>query len=248
MIKNIYIDIKSYFLFLHSMFTKPVSWKMFWRQVIGECVQVGVDSLFIVTIISIFMGGASYIQLDAQVTNPFVSKSFVSFGVRNMIISELSPTVIGIVFAGKVGASIASELGTMRISEQIDALEIMGINPNNYLVLPKIIATMFMYPFLVIISIFLALYGGFLVCKFLMFEDPQVYIHGIRNDFQFHSIVVAIYKSIIFAFFISSISCFKGLKTECDASSIGRASTKAVTASFIAILITDLLLVYMLFK
>lgn len=239
---------KSYILFLQSMFTNPIPWRIFLDQTLKECIKIGIDSLLIVAIISIFIGGATCIQLASQITNPLIGKEFIGIAIRNMTISELSPTVIGIVFAGKVGSSMASELGSMRISEQIDALEIMGLNAKNYLVLPKIIASICMYPLLVIISMFLSIYGGFIACKFLLSIPSQAYIQGLRYDVQFYSIQVALYKAIIYGFLIASISCYKGFHTQGGALGVGKASTQAVTYSCIALLITDLLLVYVLFN
>jgi phospholipid/cholesterol/gamma-HCH transport system permease protein len=239
-------ELGSYLLFLRAMFGNPVPWRMFLARVSKECLQVGIDSLFIVCIISIFMGGATCIQLASQLKSPFIGKEFIGLAVRNMTVSELAPTVIGIVFTGKIGSSMASELGSMRISEQIDALEIMGVNANSYLVFPKIIATVCMYPLLVIIAIFLSIYGGFLSCKFLTSVPPQSYINGLRNAFEFYDIQVALYKALVYGFIISSIACYKGFNTRGGALDVGQASTNAVTNSCIAILVADLFLVYIL--
>ena len=238
----------AYLLFLRAMFANPVPWRMFLARVFKECLQIGIDSLFIVCIISIFMGGASCIQLSSQLKSPFIGKDFIGLAVRNMTISELAPTVIGIVFAGKVGSSIASELGSMRISEQIDALEMMGVNSSNYLVFPKIIATVCMYPLLVIIAIFLSIYGGFLTCKFLTSTSGAAYIHGLRNAFEFYDVQVALYKGVAYGFLVSSIAAFQGFNTRGGALDVGQSSTKAVTNSCIAILIADLFLVYVCFS
>ncbi|WP_339044440.1 ABC transporter permease [Cardinium endosymbiont of Tipula unca] len=235
-----------YLLFLRAMFGNTVPFRMFLSRISKECIQVGIDSLFIVCIISIFIGGATCIQLASQLQSPFIGKSFIGVAVRNMTISELAPTVIGIVFTGKIGSSMASELGSMRISEQIDALEIMGVNANNYLVLPKIIATVFMYPLLVIIAMFLSIYGGFLACKYLTSVPSQAYIDGLRNAFDSYSVHIALYKSLAYGFIISSIACYKGFTTRGGALDVGKSSTDAVTNSCIAILIADLFLVYVL--
>lgn len=235
-----------YLAFLRAMFGNPVPYRMFLGRVTKECMQVGVDSFFIVCIISIFMGGATCIQLASQLKSPFITKDFIGVAVRNMTVSELAPTVIGIVFTGKIGSSMASELGSMRISEQIDALEIMGVNANNYLVLPKIVATVLMYPFLVIIAMFLSIYGGFCACKWLTSIPPQAYINGLRNAFNPYDIHVSLYKSLVYGFIISSIACYKGFFTRGGSLDVGKSSTNAVTNSCIAILIADLFLVYLL--
>ncbi len=238
----------SYLLFLRAMFGNPVPWRMFWARVSRECLQVGIDSLFIVCIISVFIGGATCIQLASQLKSPFIGKDFIGLAVRNMTVSELAPTVIGIVFTGKIGSSMASELGSMRISEQIDALEIMGVNAHNYLVFPKIIATVCMYPLLVVIAMFLSIYGGFLSCKFLTSISPQLYVSGLRSAFDFYDIQVALYKALVYGFLIASIACYKGFHTRGGALDVGQSSTDAVTNSCIALLVADLFLVYVLFS
>lgn len=233
-----------YLLFLRAMFGNSVPYRMFFSRVAQECVQVGVDSLFVICIISIFIGGATYIQLASQLKNPLISNAFIGVAVRNMTISELAPTVIGIVFTGKIGSSMASELGSMRISEQIDALNIMGVNAHNYLVLPKIIATMFMYPLLVIIAMFLSIYGGFLTCKFVTPEITQAYIDGLRQSFDVYDVHISLYKSLAYGFIISSFACYKGFTTRGGALDVGKSSTDAVTNICIGILVADLFLVY----
>jgi phospholipid/cholesterol/gamma-HCH transport system permease protein len=235
-----------YLIFLRAMFGNVVPYRMFLDRVCKECLKVGVESFFIVCIISVFIGGATCIQLAAQMNNALMAKSFIGVAVRNMTISELAPTIIGIVFAGKIGSSMASELGSMRISEQIDALEIMGVNANNYLVFPKIIATVCMYPLLVITSIFLSICGGFIACKFLTSIPAQYYIDGLRQMFRVYDVHIALYKSLTYGFIVSSIACYKGFTTKGGSLGVGQASTEAVTNSCIAILISDLFLVYAL--
>ena len=239
-------ELGRYLCFLRAMFGNAVPFRIFLARCAQECIQVGVDSLVIVSVIAIFMGGATCIQLASQLNNPFVTKSFIGIAVRNMTISELAPTVIGIVFTGKIGSSMASELGAMRISEQIDALEIMGVNANNYLVLPKIIATVLMYPLLVVIAMFLSIYGGFLACKFLSSFPPQAYLNGLREMFNEYDVYIALYKSLTYGFIVSSIACYKGFTTKGGALNVGQSSTDAVTNSCMAILIADLFLVYVL--
>jgi phospholipid/cholesterol/gamma-HCH transport system permease protein len=143
---------------------------------------------------------------------------------------------------------MASELGSMRISEQIDALEIMGVNAHNYLVFPKIIATVCMYPLLVVVAMFLSIYGGFLSCKFLTSISPQLYVNGLREAFDFYDIQVALCKALVYGFLIASIACYKGFHTKGGALDVGQSSTDAVTNSCIALLIADLFLVYVLFS
>jgi phospholipid/cholesterol/gamma-HCH transport system permease protein len=192
------------------------------------------------------MGAVTFIQTSYNLTNPLISNSIIGTIIRDMTILELAPTITAIVFAGKIGSNIAAELGTMKIKEQIDALEVMGINSISYLVLPKIISTILMYPLLVIISGFLAIYGAFVVGTATNLISPENYIYGIRINFNPYTINFAIYKSLTFAFLISSISSYQGYYTKGGALEVGRSSTKAVTYSYIAILITDYLLAQIL--
>ena len=166
----------------------------------------------------------------------------ISLVVRDMTLLELSPTIIAIVFAGKVGSNIAGELGTMRITEQIDALEVMGINSSSYLVLPKIIASILMYPILVVMSAFLAILGGYIAGTISEVIAGTEYIYGLRYEFNPFNIPFALIKSYVFAFLVASISSFQGYYTEGGALEVGKSSTQAVTNSCIAILIADYIL------
>jgi len=221
------------------MFTNCESLNIYIQQTLKECILIGVNSIFIVSIVSSFMGAVTVIQTSYNLSNPLISNFVVGTILRDMTILELAPTITAIVFAGKVGSNIAGELGTMRIKEQIDALEVMGINSISYLVLPKIIATILMYPLLVIIAGFLSIYGGFLTGTSMGLISPENYIYGIRINFNTYTIIFAIYKSLTFAFLISSISSYKGFYTSGGALEVGKSSTNAVTDSCIAILITD---------
>jgi len=207
---------------------------------------VGVDSIFIVAIVSTFMGAVTAVQTAYNLVSPLIQDYIIGTLVRDMTVQELAPTVIAIVFAGKVGSSISSGLGTMRITEQIDALEVMGINSASYLVLPKVIASIIMYPLLVILAMFLSIYGGYIAGTLTNIITEQEYIYGIRLDFNPYTIKFAMIKSVAFAFLISSISAYKGYFTKGGALEVGIASTSAVTNSCIAILLADYLLAQLL--
>jgi phospholipid/cholesterol/gamma-HCH transport system permease protein len=235
-----------YFLFLHSLIIKRESFNTYVRLIIDECVKVGIDSIFIVAIVSTFIGAVTAVQTAYNIVSPLIPNYVVSLVVRDMTLLELAPTITAIVFAGKVGSNISGELGTMRISEQIDALEVMGINSSSFLVLPKIIACLLMYPLLVILAGFLALIGGYLAATLTGAMTPDEYIYGIRADFIEYNVTFALIKSVVFAFLISSISAFTGYFTRGGALEVGRASTKAVTSSCIAILSADYLLAQLL--
>ena len=235
-----------YCIFLRSMFSNRIAWKIYFQQIVDECIDVGIGSIIIVSIVSVFMGAVTCIQISYNLESPLAQDFLVGFGVRNMVILELSPTIMAIIFAGKVGSNIASQLGSMRITEQIDALEVMGINPTTYLVLPKIIASVIMYPLLVILSGFLAIYSGYLAAKFVLAMASAEYVHGLRFLFEPYTIQFAIYKSLVFAFLVSSIACYKGFFVFGGAVAVGQASTQAVTNSCIAILVADYILTQLL--
>jgi len=233
-------------MFLGSLFVKREPLKTYIRLIFDEAVIIGVNSIVIVAIVSTFMGAVTAVQTAYNLVSPLIADYVISVIVRDMTILELAPTIIAIVFAGKVGSNIAGGLGTMRITEQIDALEVMGINSVSYLVLPKIIATLLVYPMLVIISGFLAIYGGYLAGIITGIITPTEYIYGIRADFNEFSVTFALIKSVVFAFLVSSISSFKGYYTQGGALEVGQASTSAVTNSVIAILTADYLLAQLL--
>lgn len=235
-----------YFIFLGKMFVHRESFKTYMALILDECIKVGINSIFIVVIVSSFIGAVTAVQTAHNMLNPLIADSVIGLIVRDMTVLELAPTVTAIVIAGKVGSNIASELGTMRISEQIDALEVMGINSASYLVLPKIIASIFMYPMLVVLAGFLSIYGGLLAGKLTGVVSAEDYIYGIRDEFKEFNIYFALIKSFVFAFLISSISAFKGYYTSGGALEVGQSSTKAVTSSCIAILVADFLLAHLL--
>lgn len=229
------------------MFVNRERFKMYVWQTLDECVAIGVDSTLIVGIVSLFVGAVMSIQIYYNIQTPFPSDFLVGYAVRNITILEMSPTVLAVVFAGRVGSNIASQLGSMRISEQIDALEIMGINTSSYLVLPKIVASILTYPLLVIISAFLAIYSGLIVADLVVSVSPEDYIRGLRLKFDPHLIYFALQKSLAFAFLISSISAYRGFYVTGGAVAVGKASTRAVTDSCIAILLADYILTQLLY-
>lgn len=239
-------SIGKYFIFLGSLFVNRESFKTYVRLIIDESILLGVDSIFIVAIVSTFMGAVTAVQSAYNLVSPLIEDYIIGTLVRDMTVLELAPTVIAIVFAGKVGSSISSGLGTMRITEQIDALEVMGINSASYLVLPKIISAVIMYPLLVILAMFLSIYGGYIAGTLTNILTEQEYIYGIRLDFNPFTIKFALIKSVAFAFLISSISAYKGYFTKGGALEVGIASTSAVTNSCIAILLADYLLAQLL--
>lgn len=235
-----------YLLFMTRVFTNREKLSVYVKLYWDECMIIGIDSLIIVSIVSSFIGAVTAVQTVYNLVSPLIPLYIVGVIVRDMTILELAPTITAIVFAGKVGSNIAGQLGTMRITEQVDALEVMGINSASYLVLPKVIAGLTMYPLLVILAGFLAIFGGYIAGTFAGLLTPEEYIMGIRYDFKPFGVMFAFIKSLVFAFLVTSISAYKGYHTEGGALEVGVASTQAVTNSCIAVLIADFLLAQLL--
>jgi len=228
-----------YLLFLSSMFSNREKFRVYLGLVLDECVLIGSSSVFLVTIVSLFLGAVSSIQTAHNLISKFIPKYIIGLIVRDMTILELAPTITSIVLAGKVGSSIAGGLGTMRITEQINALEVMGINSSSYLVLPKIIAAMLTFPMLVALAGFLLLGGGYVAGVGLGLLADNEYVYGIRYGFKEYNVLVAVVKAIVFGFLVSSISAYEGFYTNGGALEVGKSSTSAVTKSCVAILLGD---------
>ncbi|MHA8054151.1 MlaE family ABC transporter permease [Aquirufa sp. Wall-65K1] len=235
-----------YLIFLSKLFTNPEKFRVYVSLVIQECMDIGINSLLIVTIVASFLGAVTCVQTAANMDNPFVPQYIISLIVRDSTLLELGPTITCVVLSGKVGSSIAGQLGTMRITEQIDALEVMGINSQSYLVLPKILASVITFPMLVTLACFLGIYGGYIAGWLTGAISPQEYIHGIQFQFKGNYMFFALVKSVVFAFLIASIASFQGFYTKGGAYEVGKASTAAVTNSCIAVLIADYLLAQLL--
>ncbi len=229
----------TYLLMLKGMFTKPENWRMYWKEFMHQCVEIGVGALPIVVIISLFLGAVTTIQTAYQLVSPLVPASTIAQIVRDSMILELSPTVVSIVLAGVVGSKIASELGNMRISEQIDALEIMGINTKSYLILPKILGSLVVIPCLIVISAVLGIWGGRFAGSMSGILATDIYDIGLRQNLNLYNINFALYKSYTFAFILSSIPAYFGYNVKGGSLEIGRASTSAVVVSCILILLAD---------
>jgi phospholipid/cholesterol/gamma-HCH transport system permease protein len=212
---------------------------MYWKEFIHQCVEIGIGALPIVVIISIFLGAVTTVQTAYQLVSPLVPMSTVAQIVRDSIILELSPTVLSIVLAGVVGSKIASELGNMRISEQIDALEIMGINSKSYLIFPKIIAALVMIPCLIVISAVLGIWGGRTAGSMSGIIANDIFDIGLRQNLNLYNINFALYKAYTFAFILSTVPAYFGYHVKGGALEIGRASTSAVVVSCILILVAD---------
>lgn len=228
-----------YFQMLYQVFSRPEKQAVYWKKIIYEMYQLGYNSLAIVAIISIFMGAVVAIQTGLQFDSPFIPKYLIGYATRESLILEFSPTMIALILAGKVGSSIASEIGTMRVTEQIDALEIMGINSQAFIIQPKIIAAVLFFPFLVIISMSIGMLGGYLAGVVGGLLSHNEFVYGLNYWFEPFHISYAMVKTLFFAFVISSVSAYFGYFTEGGALDVGKSSTKAVVYSSIVILIIN---------
>jgi phospholipid/cholesterol/gamma-HCH transport system permease protein len=235
-------NIGRYFILLKRVFGKPEKFSVYYKQILYEIDSLGIGSLGLIAIISVFMGGVITIQSAYNFTSPFIPLYAVGLGTRESIVLEFSPTIVSLILAGKVGSNIASEIGTMRISEQIDALEIMGINSAGYLILPKIVAAMFINPFLIVISMFLGILGGYLMGVASGACSSYEYIFGIQSFFVPFNIYYSITKTIVFAFIITSVAAYQGYYTSGGALEVGKASTRSVVYNSILILIANLVI------
>lgn len=235
-----------YILFLGALFKNLESFRTYVKLFFDECILIGINSIVLVAIVSVFMGAVSTLQTAYNLINPLIPDNVIGLVVRDLTILELAPTITAIIYAGKVGSSIAGNLGSMRITEQVDALEVMGINSISYLVLPKIAASVFIYPFLVILAGVLAIGGGYLAAKFGGVVGPPDYLFGLKMNFNEFSVTFAMIKSVVFGFLVASISAFMGYYTTGGALEVGQSSTRAVTISCIAILLSDFMLAQLL--
>ncbi len=238
--------IGDYFIFLGTLFRNREKMGVYLRLIIDECMSIGVGSIFIVALVNTFIGAVTCVQTAYNLTNPFVPKNIIALIVRDSSILELAPTLSCIVMAGKVGSNIAGELGTMRISEQIDALEVMGINSSSYLILPKVVASVLMFPLLVIMAAFLSILGGYIAGTLAGVISPEEYVSGLRFEYKPFGVTFALIKTVVFAFLVSTISAYQGYNVKGGALEVGTASTSAVTNSCIAIVAADFVLTQVL--
>ena len=199
-----------FLIMLKGMFTKPENWKMYWKELMHQCVEIGIGSLPIVIIISLFLGAVTTVQTAYQMISPLVPLTTLAQIVRDSMILELSPTVVCIVLAGVVGSKIASELGNMRVSEQIDAQEIMGINTKNYLILPKILAALIVVPCLIVLSVALGIWGGRTAGAMTGIISTDIFDMGIKQNLNLYNLNFSLYKAYTFAFILSSIPAYCG--------------------------------------
>ena len=231
-----------YALLMYRTISIPERWGIFFKQTSKEISKLGVDSLWIVIFISIFIGAVLTIQVSLNINSPLIPAYTIGYITRETILLEFSSSIMCLILAGKVGSNIASEIGSMRITEQIDAMEIMGVNSANFLILPKIVALMAFIPILVIFSMFSGIGGGFLMAWFTDVISVSVYEFGIRFWFNPFFVSYSIIKAVCFAFIIASVASYFGYNVKGGALEVGKASTNSVVMSSVLILTVDLLL------
>ena len=213
----------------------PEKWKEFFRRYLNEISKLGIDSIPLILIVSLFIGCLCTILIKLNMESPLLPRYTVGFSTREIILLEFSSSILCLILSGKIGSNIASEIGTMRVTEQIDALDIMGVNSANYLIMPKVLGLVTIMPFLVIITMATAL-----------FLDPDTFIYGIQTDFVQFNVWFALIKSLVFGFVISSISSYYGYTVKGGSVEVGKASTDAVVMSNIIILVSDVILTKLL--
>lgn len=230
-----------YCMLMWRSFGIPERWKEFFKRYLSEMAKLGIDSIPLILIVSLFIGCLCTILIKLNMTNPLLPRYSIGYSTREIILLEFSSTILCLILSGKIGSNIASEIGTMRVTEQIDALDIMGVNSANYLIMPKILGLVTILPFLVVITMATALFGGWAVC-FTGIVDPDTYIYGIQTDFVQFNVFFALIKSLFFGFVISSISSYYGYTVKGGSVEVGKASTDAVVMSNIMILVCDVIL------
>jgi phospholipid/cholesterol/gamma-HCH transport system permease protein len=238
--------IGKYFIMLGQVFRRPQKGRVFRDALARELDELGLKSLGIIIFISFFIGGVIALQTALNIESPFIPKFLIGFATKRSVILEFAPTFCSIILAGKVGSYITSSIGTMRVTEQIDALEVMGINSLNYLVFPKVLATILFYPFLIVLSMFLGIFGGYVAgLTSGMFSDVD-FLYGIQQDFNPFLIQYAIIKTLVFAFLIATVPSYHGYYVKGGSIAVGKASTQSVVWTIIIIVIANYFLTQML--
>lgn len=241
MLKKMFISVGSYMLFLKMVFRRPDRWRIFWRQFINEADKLIISSILLVGVISLFIGGVLVIQTASNLENPLIDKMYVGYMVRESLILEFCSTMIALILAGKMGSNIASEIGSMRITEQIDAMDMMGVNSAGFLVLPKVVVSTFLSPLLMLLSLALGVLGGYIVVEFTQIIPTASYITGIKAFYNGFYIWYSCFKMALFCFMISSISAYNGYYAKGGSLGVGRSSTRAIVTTSILILLADLI-------
>lgn len=237
-----------YCVFMTQVFRIPDKWKVFFKSLVFEISKLGVDSIPLVIIISIFIGAVIAIQMQLNIMSPLIPSYSVGLATREILLLEFSSSILSLILAGKVGSNIASEIGTMRVTEQIDAMDIMGINSANFIVLPKIVGFVLFVPVLVVLSMFMGLIGGWSIAEFTDMISVEKYVYGIQSFFNEWYVWYGIIKTFFFAFIITSVAAYYGYYVKGGALEVGKASTNAVVSSSILILLADVILTKLLLQ
>ena len=235
-----------YVMLMGRPFSRPERLRMFLKQYVKEMAQLGVDSIGIVLLISFFIGAVICIQMKLNIQSPWMPRWVSGYTTREIMLLEFSSSIMCLILAGKVGSNIASEIGTMRVTQQIDALEIMGINSASYLILPKIIGLITIMPFLVIFSSAMGIVGAYATAYIGHIMTPDDLTIGLQHNFNSWFVWMSIIKSLFFAFIISSVPAFFGYSVEGGSVDVGKASTDAVVSSSALILFSDVFLTQLL--
>ncbi|MFN4298196.1 MAG: MlaE family ABC transporter permease [Thermaurantimonas sp.] len=235
-------DFGRYVLMLGRVFRKPENKRMYFDAFLMEIEHLGIDSVGLVAIISLFVGAVVTIQTALNLENPLIPPYYIAIATRESIILEFSPTMVSLILAGKVGSNIASTLGTMRVSEQIDALEVMGVNSASYLILPKVLAAMVFNPILISMSMFLGILGGYVFGQLTGMVGPEDFIEGLLLEFKAFYVTYALIKTVVFAFIITTVSAYYGYYVKGGAVEVGQSSTRAVVASSLIIILANYIL------
>lgn len=231
-------DLGKYVIMLGQVFAWPEKWRMYYRETMRQMTDIGVGSVVIISVISLFLGAVTAVQFAYQLEMSFIPKYYIGYIVRDTMLIEMAPTLSALMLAGKVGSNVASELGSMRSSEQIDALDIMGVNTISYLIGPKVIAALCMFPLLATLAAGLGIFGGYAATLGTAIP-PSDFIRGLSYWFVPFNVVLMLVKAFVFAFIVSTVACYQGYYVKGGAMEIARASTRAVVNSSILILIAD---------
>lgn len=241
MIKRFLIKVGQYGLFLKMVFKKPEKFSIFWKQFIKEADKLVLSSVLLVAVISVFIGGVLVIQTASNMTNPFLDKMYIGYLVRESLALEFCSTMVALILAGKMGSNISAEIGSMRITEQIDAMDMMGVNSAGFLVLPKIVAATVLSPLLMLLSFGLGISGGWLVVRLTSIIPIAKYMTGLMFCFNGYYIFYSCFKMALFCFVISSVSAFNGYYAKGGSLGVGYSGTKSIISSSILILMLDLI-------
>ena len=241
MFRSLFESTGRYLLFMQKVFRRPEKWHIFWRQCIIEADKLIISSILLVGVISVFIGGVLVIQTASNLENPIIDKMYIGYMVRESLILEFCSTMVALILAGKMGSNISSEIGSMRITEQIDAMDMMGVNSAGFLVLPKVVVTTFLSPLLMLLSLALGLVGGYVVVQTTQIIPTASYITGIKAFYNGFYIFYSCFKISLFCFMISSIAAFNGYHAKGGSLGVGRSSTRAIVVTSILILLSDLI-------